>query len=92
MGWISAFSQLVGTLAWPTAVLALALLFRHQLRGLLERAAKIEFPGGSITMQDVTRFEKERRRCAGAAGRTRHRTRAASDLPRHQRSSRPASD
>jgi hypothetical protein len=58
MGWITAVSQLIGTLAWPTAVLALALLFRHQLRGLLERVAKIEFPGGSITMQDLTRFEK----------------------------------
>jgi hypothetical protein len=58
MGWISALSQLIGTLAWPTAVLVLALLFRHQLRRLLERVAKIEFPGGSITMQDVTRLEK----------------------------------
>lgn len=34
MGWISALSQLIGTLAWPTAVLVLALLFRRQLRGL----------------------------------------------------------
>src|SRR6266436_6728089 len=58
MGWITALAQLIGTLAWPTAVLALALLFRRQLRGLLERIAKIEFPGGSITMQDIARFEK----------------------------------
>jgi len=58
MNWINAISQLLGTLAWPTIVLALAFLYRHQLRGLLERVAKIEFPGGSITMQDVTRLEK----------------------------------
>lgn len=58
MGWINALSQLLGTLAWPSTVLALALLYRHQLRGLLERVAKIEYPGGSITMQDVSRLEK----------------------------------
>ena len=58
MGWINALSQLLGTLAWPTTVLALALLYRHQLRGLLERVWKIEFPGVSITTQDVRRLEK----------------------------------
>jgi hypothetical protein len=58
MNWINAISQLLGTLVWPTVVLALAFLYRRQFRGLLGRVAKIEYPGGSITMQDVSRLEK----------------------------------
>jgi len=58
MEWIKAISQLLGTLAWPATVLTLAFLYREQLRGLMLRVAKIEYPGGSITMQDVSRLEK----------------------------------
>ncbi|MFZ0747905.1 MAG: hypothetical protein WAM70_01000, partial [Pyrinomonadaceae bacterium] len=58
MEWIKAFSQILGTLVWPVTLLTLAFLYRKQLRGLLERVAKIEYPGGSITMQDVSRLER----------------------------------
>ncbi|HYX29258.1 MAG TPA: hypothetical protein VE863_11890 [Pyrinomonadaceae bacterium] len=58
MNWINAISQLLGTLVWPLTVLAIALLYRRQLRGLLARVAKIEYPGGSITILDVSRLEK----------------------------------
>ena len=58
MEWINAISKLIGAAAWPVAILTLAFFYRRQIRGLLERVAKIEYPGGSITMQDVSRLEK----------------------------------
>src|SRR5437870_1919911 len=58
MEWIKVITQLLGTLVWPITVVALAFLYRQHLRSLLLRVAKIELPGASITMLDVSRLER----------------------------------
>jgi len=61
-------AELVASLAWPLTVLAITLLFRRQLVRLFQRIAKIEYAGGSISLQEeVSRLDKKRTQAAESA-------------------------
>ncbi len=57
MEWVRAISQLVGSVAWPAAVVILILVFRREVRHRLTSIAEVKYPGGSITMKDVEILE-----------------------------------
>lgn len=61
-------AELVSSLAWPVTVLSIMLLFRRQLLRLLQRIAKVEYAGASITLQDeVSQLNKKRTQAAESA-------------------------
>ena len=62
--WFSILSQLVIGLAWPVAILVLALVFRKAIRPRFNEVREVKYPDGSNTM-DVNdlgeRIEKNRK-------------------------------
>ena len=49
--WLDASTRMVGSLAWPVTIFVLLLLFRHEITTVLRGITKVEYPGGSITVQ-----------------------------------------
>lgn len=58
MEWFKIITQFIGTLLWPTIVLALALLFRKEIRSRLGAIKELKYPGGSVTLE-VERLEEK---------------------------------
>jgi len=60
--WFSILYQLVIGLAWPVAILALALVFRKAIRPRFNEVRKGKYPGGSTPMEvddPAERMEKK---------------------------------
>ncbi len=51
--------ELLKGLAWPSVVIVLVMLFRKELRELIRRIKKAEFPGGSFEIFDKLREQTE---------------------------------
>ena len=47
MDWLQFFSSVMGAVAWPLALVGIALLFRTELRKLLARIREVSGPGGT---------------------------------------------
>jgi uncharacterized protein YutE (UPF0331/DUF86 family) len=47
MDWLQFIASLVGSLAWPIAAVAIAVIFHKQLVALLRRLAEMTLPGGA---------------------------------------------
>lgn len=60
-------TAIIGHVAWPLTIITLAVLFRREVSRLAARFTKIEYPGGAITLQEVTRLEIQSREVAAAA-------------------------
>ena len=53
MTWLEAFTKITRSLAWPLTIFVLVVAFRHELTAILNgiTTTKVEYPGGSITVQ-----------------------------------------
>ena len=52
---VSGFIELISALAWPSAVMAIAFLFRHEVRGVLGRLGQFKYAGVEMTFRDDLR-------------------------------------
>jgi hypothetical protein len=60
MDWLSFISNLVGSLAWPLALVAVVWLLRGELRGLVRRMEKARYKGAELTFtQEVAQLHVE---------------------------------
>jgi len=57
MEWVKAISELISSLAWPSTIVILVILFRSQIRQRLSSLTEVKYPGGSITMKEIERLE-----------------------------------
>ena len=61
-------AAILNSLAWPTAVVAAAILLRHQLANAVDRIRLLEFPGGRATFDALSDYEKISEAVAKDAG------------------------
>lgn len=52
MGWFEFISSLVGSLAWPLAAVAIALMFRSQIAALLAKVRKLSWGDSSVELAE----------------------------------------
>lgn len=57
MGWVTAFAQLLGSVAWPLTLVTFFVMFRGEIRRRLSAVKEVKYPGGSITLGEVERLE-----------------------------------
>jgi len=60
--WFSILSQLAIGLAWPAAILLLALAFRKGTKVRFNEVRKVKHPGESITMKVNDLADKDRKK------------------------------
>lgn len=55
MNWLQFFASIIGSLAWPSVIIALLLILRKQIAGLAERVKELTLPGGiKATFEEAT--------------------------------------
>ena len=52
---VTGLTALIDALAWPLAMLAISLLFRHEVRGILARLGQFKYAGLEMTFRDELR-------------------------------------
>ncbi len=50
-------APVIASLAWPLAIVILALMFRREIRRALGAVREIRYPGGSVTLRDIEKLE-----------------------------------
>jgi hypothetical protein len=56
--WLQFFAAIVNSLAWPVAVVALAVLLRRELIGMFQRMQSLEIAGGKATFATLPGYEQ----------------------------------
>lgn len=57
MEWIKAISELLGSIAWPSVLALVLILFRKEIRRRLASVTEVKYPGGSVILKEVEKLE-----------------------------------
>jgi hypothetical protein len=59
MDWLTFVASIIGSLAWPSVVVFLVLLLRHQLRRLILRVLSLKWGGVEVSFKEILEEARE---------------------------------